>query len=193
MKHSPVENIGKQFNRLEVIAFSGFKPVKNTKYSIPYYLCNCICGKKSIVVCFYHLKNGHTQSCGCLQREKASETSKINTLPFGESALNTFFDKYIRSAKKRKIEFLLSKEEFKILIQKDCFYCGDKPQKVRRANYISRNYILANGIDRVNNYEGYTVKNCVACCTHCNIAKNSFTQVEFFQKVKQICQKHNLN
>ena len=39
------------------------------------WLCKCECGNELIVEA-YNLKTGHTQSCGCLQRES---TSKANT------------------------------------------------------------------------------------------------------------------
>ena len=39
------------------------------------WVCKCECGKE-IIAESYNLKTGHTQSCGCLQREA---TSKANT------------------------------------------------------------------------------------------------------------------
>lgn len=36
---------------------------------VPYWLCRCRCGNERRVL-VYHLLDGHTQSCGCLQREK---------------------------------------------------------------------------------------------------------------------------
>ena len=37
---------------------------------VPYWLCRCRCGNEKRVL-VYHLLDGHTQSCGCLQRERA--------------------------------------------------------------------------------------------------------------------------
>lgn len=36
-----------------------------------------------------------------------------------------------------------------------------------------------NGVDRVNNSDGYTIKNCVPCCAICNYAKRDLSETEF--------------
>ena len=36
---------------------------------VPYWICRCRCGNEKRVL-VYHLLDGHTQSCGCLHREK---------------------------------------------------------------------------------------------------------------------------
>jgi len=65
-------------------------------------------------------------------------------------------------ATRRKIEMLLTLEEYKSIISKPCFYC---------------NYLLGSpvekgcGIDRLNNNIGYTVDNSVSCCRICNQIK----------------------
>lgn len=40
-----------------------------------YWLCQCDCGKTAIVA-GSKLRSGHTQSCGCLQRERTSKANK---------------------------------------------------------------------------------------------------------------------
>lgn len=37
---------------------------------VPYWLCRCRCGNEKRVL-VYHLLDGHTRSCGCLNRERA--------------------------------------------------------------------------------------------------------------------------
>ena len=49
--------IGKKFGKLTVISLDSISPRK--------FLCNCDCGGKAIVEPG-NLKNGHTQSCGCI-------------------------------------------------------------------------------------------------------------------------------
>lgn len=71
--------IGKKFGRLTVISLhskeqrirQGVKDGYFYKYN-----CKCECGK-NIIVTREHLKSGHTQSCGCLHKEKIK---KINGL-----------------------------------------------------------------------------------------------------------------
>ncbi len=60
--------IGQNFGRLEVIKLVGKDKHRNYKW-----LCLCNCDDKNeIIVRGYDLKNGHTKSCGCLQKENAS-------------------------------------------------------------------------------------------------------------------------
>ena len=60
---------GKKFGRLTVIKF-------DHKYKRRmYWLCKCDCGAEKVVAAG-HLKNGHTQSCGCYAREQSSKTGK---------------------------------------------------------------------------------------------------------------------
>jgi hypothetical protein len=68
--------VGKKFGRLTVI-------MQTEDYITPggghrsRWLCKCSCGNQDlIVVDGSKLKNGHTQSCGCLQREMASIAHK---------------------------------------------------------------------------------------------------------------------
>lgn len=54
---------GLKYGKLLVI-----KRVENDKQNCVCYLCQCDCGKLAIVRAS-SLKNGHTKSCGCLQKE----------------------------------------------------------------------------------------------------------------------------
>ena len=61
---------GQKFGRLTIIRENGRAKDKRVKW-----LCKCDCGKITIVHSS-HLLNGHTKSCGCLQKKRASETKK---------------------------------------------------------------------------------------------------------------------
>lgn len=67
------------------------------------------------------------------------------------------YSKYKASAKNRGIPFNLTLEEFLTFWQGACSYCGDT--------------IATIGIDRVDSSIGYTLENCVPCCTMCNYIK----------------------
>lgn len=61
---------GRPFGRLTVIRFVEHR--RRPSGSIAYkWLCRCECGKERIAVAG-DLNSGHTQSCGCLQRERTS-------------------------------------------------------------------------------------------------------------------------
>jgi hypothetical protein len=85
-----------------------------------------------------------------------------------------YFD-YSHSASVRKILFELSKEEFDQLTVQPCFYC-QRPSGC--------------GVDRVDNNVGYTMKNCVACCSLCNKFKKNWDIDFFIYKAKLIAVKY---
>ena len=60
-----IDITGQKFNKLYVVRLV-FKK-KKTKY-----LCLCDCGKEMIIDSS-NLKNGHTKSCGCLNKEKCHQ------------------------------------------------------------------------------------------------------------------------
>lgn len=63
--------IGKKFGRLTVI--SEAEPKKDSRgYYVPMYHCKCDCGNE-LDVRYTDLLSGNTQSCGCLQSERASQ------------------------------------------------------------------------------------------------------------------------
>jgi len=51
---------------------------------------------------------------------------------------------------------------------------------------ISDDFILVNGIDRINSNIGYIEGNVVPCCKHCNRAKNTMSDSEFREWIKKI-------
>lgn len=72
----PLDLTGKQFNRLKVLYKDEVKS-QQTKKS--YWVCECDCGViKSIYA--YNLKSGHTQSCGCYQKQRTSESNTNNLI-----------------------------------------------------------------------------------------------------------------
>lgn len=70
-----LENLkGKKFNKLQVIE----RVIKeNNKQT--YWKCICECGNTTIVTSA-HLKNGHTKSCGCLQKEVVKDMMTTHNL-----------------------------------------------------------------------------------------------------------------
>ena len=75
-----IDLTGKTFNRLTVIK----RAEKNTSNNSPQWECKCSCGNPNIIiVAGSHLRNNHTKSCGCLQREKARITMKEKIQPLG--------------------------------------------------------------------------------------------------------------
>ena len=82
------------------------------------------------------------------------------------------YSKYKLSAKNRKIEFNLTKEEFSKSFGKKCHYCREEFNGYRW--------------DRINSGLGYTPDNIVPCCYTCNIMKRDMSQGTFLQQCKKI-------
>lgn len=62
--------VGKRFGRLIVI--EPVDKIRKNRATVTWWKCLCDCGRETIVA-QTELQNGGTQSCGCLQKEKAKE------------------------------------------------------------------------------------------------------------------------
>lgn len=65
---SLIDLTGRIFGKLTVLK----RDIKNTKSGAVLWVCQCECGN-IISTTGNHLNRGHTQSCGCLQKERTSE------------------------------------------------------------------------------------------------------------------------
>lgn len=68
--------IGKHFGRLTVIEYAGTAKQLGKTGTANYWKCRCDCGSESIVS-QTELQNGGTQSCGCLQKDRAVECLEL--------------------------------------------------------------------------------------------------------------------
>lgn len=173
---------GRRFGRLAVVSFAG---TLRRRRAWRTWLCRCDCGMEKIVRT-RELANGHTQSCGCLARERLLPSAGRNRLCPGQSSFNQLFAAYQRSAKARDIPFLLAKEEFFVLTRLACFYCQALPVQRGPTTKDTVGTYLFNGIDRVDNARGYERGNVRPCCTICNVAKSTLSEAEFFDWIARV-------
>lgn len=102
-------------------------------------------------------------------------------LELGQAAMNDVMNNYKSRAKRKKLVFNLSKEDFKFLTSQNCNYCGCSPKhsvnrphsnpKYKNSLRFNGDY-LYNGIDRKDSKLGYVLDNCVTCCRDCNTIKH---------------------
>lgn len=173
-----IDITGQKFNRLLVLEFIGTRTPKGA-----FWKCKCDCGNV-VEIRGGNLKNNHTKSCGCIRTERLVKLGKSHRKKKGESNFNSLLYGYKRLAKKRNIEFALTELEFRSLTQKYCHYCGSPPNQIHDAGGRYGAYIY-NGIDRVDNFRGYVLGNCVACCGTCNVAKGTMTLKEFLHWIEK--------
>jgi len=167
--------LGKKFNRLFVESLcEQRKPNGELVWN-----CLCDCGNYTQVVTSKIIR-GTTKSCGCRLQEFFANLR----LEEGEGATRALFRDYRDGALKDNREFDLSLKQFKNLIFSNCHYCGSEPSRItRRRSYGQIHY---NGIDRVDNSLGYTLSNCVPCCTTCNLAKRDMGQTQFVGWINKV-------
>lgn len=106
-------------------------------------------------------------------------------LPYGLANFNRLYGQYRKRARAHNFEFSLTKEEFRNLNQKECFYCGKKPSQVFYNKGSNGDYVY-NGIDRVDSKKGYVLDNCVPCCSKCNYGKLYQSKQEFLDWVLKV-------
>lgn len=169
---------GQRFGRLVAV-----EPTDERSFGGVIWLCECDCGKKYKAKGSY-LKSGQTKSCGCLKKEKFLQNQQ-KPLPNGKAAKNALYSSYKLRARRKHIEFSISKNEFEILTKQNCCYCGRNPFQTFGGDRYNGNYIY-NGIDRKDSNKGYTIENCVTCCGICNRAKDIMTPKEFGEWIKDV-------
>jgi hypothetical protein len=95
--------------------------------------------------------------------------------------------RYIRArctARRRKLPFFLTEEEYLKLISNPCYYCGESLEKE-----------MGGGLDRIDNAKniGYTISNVLPCCTRCNQSRQDHFTVEEFKVMIQALLKFREN
>jgi len=75
-----------------------------------------------------------------------------------------------RNANSRSLPWKIDLNDYKALISKPCFYCGNKLGNVQTE--------IGAGLDRLVNSLGYTKENVIPCCGSCNRIRSDIFTVE---------------
>ena len=176
---------GRRYGSLVIIQ----KTEERLRHSVV-YIAQCDCGQE-IKVTKHHVDR-MTTHCGCKGVGKAKRPMPGSLGISDKRSLRgtarttpgrSLFSQYQQSAKKRGINFDISRIDFLDITQCDCYYCGASPSNEKIVGDINFMY---NGLDRVDSSKGYSVSNCVPCCKICNIAKNTLSIEEFKEWVNRI-------
>lgn len=125
------------------------------------------------------------------------------------------YKSYKRLSTQRNLVFELTLDEFTNIVNSECHYCGcvnngyeeqqeqqDENDKEEEGNkkcnddYDDKNdeenepkntnVKRINGVDKQNCDEGYILKNCVSCCTMCNMMKGTLNEYVFIKRCEHI-------
>ena len=164
---------GRTFGRLTVSKFAG-----RTERNASIWECKCSCG---IIIktrgC--RLVNGSTKSCGCFRLETVRHGAHHKRAQKEGTAFRAVLYQYKANAKTRGLEWELSDDQFKALTSAKCYYTGFSPSRIQKSKSGSEDTYVYNGIDRLDNSKGYTIKNCVPCCFEVNAMKRDFSKERF--------------
>jgi hypothetical protein len=166
--------IGQKFHHLLVLEEAAI--IKGRRY----FKCVCECGTE-VVREGSRLKIGRIKSCGCALKKPRPHARK----GLGEAARNYVIDTYKRNAQKRGLVFDLPLDLTLILLSSKCFYCGAAPSSVAVRNGCYGTFTY-NGIDRLDNTQGYTFGNSVSCCTDCNFKKGKQHVRDFLAWIQRV-------
>jgi hypothetical protein len=158
--------VGDVIGKLTIIKYLGLD-----KHRSRLWECLCKCGK-IVNRTSYNITKRKIPSCGVSEACKNHYQGDLK-----EATATVVLHNYKQGCKKTGRSFNLSKQDFLDLIFNNCHYCRSPP--FSRFYKKKGTYVAYNGLDRVENTEGYRRDNVVPCCFICNRAKGSFTQEQW--------------
>ncbi len=83
-----------------------------------------------------------------------------------------------RRALKEGVQWLLTEAQYRVLIEKECLYCGIQP-----SIHVPRSKLKVNHVIRMNYTEGYHLGNVAPCCSTCERWKKGSTSEDFVARL----------
>ena len=185
-KNLDFEILQEDFNKLvkepchycDVIQERGFNGIDRLGSNIGYIVDNCVSCCKT---CNY-MKCSLSVDVFLKRLEHIlSYNNKINGRYFPEEYCDTdaaSYNQYKTRAENKSLPFVLTENEYNIIINSQCYLCGRKSCEKYK-----------NGIDRIDNNLGYVISNVKTCCGSCNHIKKDMSLDELFNKMTEIYMK----
>lgn len=157
--------------------------IKNEKYRgriIMVFSCSEV-GCQNTLRVPPHKKTQYIGKCqSCLKKKK----------PYGVA-----FNRLKINCRKKRLTNSLSYLDFlKFTKVKNCHYCESKVEWIKFK--LGKNSSVPYNLDRKDPSKGYSIDNCVVCCTLCNKVKNNIFSYEEFKligkTIKQILSNRNI-
>lgn len=169
------ESVGSQYGELTVTKLGPRKKMRGSTHPKVFVRCSCGVEKE---VWFADLRAGRTKTCG----DKSVHAGYTHDRSL--AAFNFMYSHSYRARALRKgLVFELSKEQFRKLTQLACHYCGVSPSGEHK---MQKSVFVGNGVDRMDNQQGYVVGNVVPCCGTCNHAKHTMSYEQFIGWVERL-------
>lgn len=161
--------------------YCGVSPMKNfhgldrLNSALTYLICNTV---PCCTLCNMSKSNDYPDTfmkkCNHIHHFQTTQ-ERLNTELFevANATIEQQWQIYRSRAALKGLEFDLSFEEFCDLLSEDCTYCGRE---------------TCNGLDRVENDQGYLLINSVPCCKSCNRLKRCMPVDSFFAMCELISQ-----
>lgn len=159
----------------DIIQDKGFNGIDRKDSNIGYTLDNCVSSctmcnfmKGSYGVDYFYHKIEHILTYnGIIKGNYCYELMcDISGTPYYH---------YKHRANKKRIAFDITNEMYNKMRQSPCYICGKEG-----------NHLHNNGIDRINNQEGYTITNIQPCCSECNYMKRDYDMNDWIDKMSKI-------
>lgn len=186
--HKPRFNPGDRINNAFTLIenFSRKTTIKGKNEWV--WKCKCDCGEEFI--CRENQVKNRKGCHSCTNKITSTETAlkkKNGIVHIGLK--NRLLKDYRAGAIKRGKSFELTFDQFVGLMEGNCYYCGKEPE-VHKYELQYMQKILKpwahNGIDRKDSSKGYTIDNCVSCCSDCNYAKHEMTIDQFKNYISRV-------
>ena len=150
-----------------------------------FWRVRCDCGTEKWIV-QGSLIYKKSLSCGCLRGELAKQKfTGVAKTTNPKTHITEIYLQYRADARRRNLEFNLTRDQCEKYLVDKCYYCGTLPTRIRSKRRIVHS-IKVNGIDRVDSSKGYHIDNCVTACIFCNSAKRDRTLEEFQFWIQQL-------
>lgn len=177
------DHTGQIYNRLTVLG-RGENIGKHIRWKV-----RCQCGTETEIDA-YALSHGKTQSCGCLQRERLGEASKVK--PF-----ESIYKALCNAARYSGNFIFLTYEQYVGIAESEppCHYCGSQLIWCR---HHKKGVPFGYNLDRINNDSGYTMSNVLPCCMECNYIKKclpydeAFVMIQALKEFRKLKQQNHL-
>lgn len=180
-----IDLIGKKFHKL--IVLDKAQMPANVKQKKRYWKCRCDCGVEKIVSTS-NLNSGSVVSCGCSRYiNKRVLSKKYGAEVLHDSFTNVYWFRLNHNAKRRGIEFSISKEcayEQFLKQNKKCAYSGR--DLVFTKNYCLRGKEQTASLDRIDNTKGYIKGNIQWLHKDINRLKSNFSEIDFLGICQEI-------